>query len=755
MVARQTAIGSGSRFLDTPASSRISRDFKRLRLPLLVAGLLGAACGPVRGQELQGFDQRKKASVQASETSFVTPAAVTTAAGVCRTVLQVMYGDTTVDLPPGYFHAGEEHIRLRLRSYNGQLAGPTLRVHPGDLLRIRLLNQLPDQSPDDRRRVAHGDGPHEFNVTNLHTHGLHVSPDDPADNAFLEIRPGQTHEYEFQIPKDHPAGTLWYHPHKHGSVGVQVASGMSGALIVEGGLDEIPEIKAAAEKIFLIQQIPFRLDEKRFGVIDTDFIYPDPEAGCDAPQLLTLINGALEPVIEMAPGEVQRWRFIHAGIVEHLKIALIEETGSEEREHPVDEIAVDGLALGRRITKPTVDLYPGYRSDVLVTAGDSEGVYYLIDEESTELESLRNDRGTTTESRHYLARIMVRGKPRKMSLPSDTDLARCKPFRPIADDEIAAGSQFELKFEYRLQLMPNGKKEERFLINGQTMGSGDLVRTVRLNTAEEWTLNAAQGKHPFHIHVNPFEVIVRDDSGRIVDRVWRDTLFVPARKKATIRLRFLDFTGKSVMHCHILDHAENGMMRAFRIDAGAGRALDSGRAGKGLGLAELPRRAPAWELFDTEGRRHLLTDFAGRNLALVFVRSLGCLHCSRQIQSLAARRPLLDEAGLTVVLVSADGPDALLNAKVEDPEGTLLPFLTLSDAKGNVFRDFGCSAGGALQHGTFLIDRHGDVRWQNVGPEPYMDVESLAQLGRQFASGSNRLADDRGPAAVAPPQSRE
>jgi peroxiredoxin len=387
-----------------------------------------------------------------------------------------------------------------------------------------------------------------------------------------------------------------------------------------------------------------------------------------------------------------------------------------------------------------------------VKAGDAEGDYYLIDEESTEPESLRTDRGTTTETRRYLARVAVRGKPRNMPLPADADLARCKPFKDIADEELSPGPPFELKFEYRLEPAADGKKQERFLMNGQTMGSGDPVRTVRLNAAEEWTLNAAQGKHPFHIHVNAFEVITRDSSGRVIDRLWRDTLFVPARKKATIRMKFLDFTGKSVMHCHILDHSENGMMRVFQVVGEDGRPVEPRKPSQALGLPGLPRPAPAWELVDARGRVHRLTDFAGRSLALVLVRSLGCLHCSQQIQALAARDRDLNARGTTVVLISADPPEALPGS--DDSGGASLPFLALSDPKGRVFRDYGCASGPEPQHGTFLIDRHGDVRWQAVGPEPYMDIERLVELVRQPASDSGRIAGDRGPAAPAPPQSR-
>jgi FtsP/CotA-like multicopper oxidase with cupredoxin domain len=93
-------------------------------------------------------------------------------------------------------------------TYNGSTPGPTLRVRPGDELTITLDNRL--------------DTP-----TNLHTHGLHVSPEGDSDNVFVMVDPGQQHTYRYQIPPDHPSGTFWYHPHHHGQVAPQPARSSS------------------------------------------------------------------------------------------------------------------------------------------------------------------------------------------------------------------------------------------------------------------------------------------------------------------------------------------------------------------------------------------------------------------------------------------------------------------------------------------------------------------------------------------------
>src|SRR5436190_11839180 len=105
--------------------------------------------------------------------------------------------------------------------YEGAFPGPTLRVRPGDFLQIELINDLNEE-------------------TNLHTHGFHVSPQSPGDNVLLHIPPGGRFTYQYTIPSNHPAGTYFYHPHRHGLAANQTFKGMSGMIIIEGDIDQIP-----------------------------------------------------------------------------------------------------------------------------------------------------------------------------------------------------------------------------------------------------------------------------------------------------------------------------------------------------------------------------------------------------------------------------------------------------------------------------------------------------------------------------------
>jgi FtsP/CotA-like multicopper oxidase with cupredoxin domain len=93
-----------------------------------------------------------------------------------------------------------------LLSYNGQIPGPLLEAHAGDTVRIKFTNKLSQP-------------------TNLHYHGLHIPSTGNADNIFLSVPPNETLTYEFTLPKNHPAGTFYYHPHIHKLVAEQVFGG--------------------------------------------------------------------------------------------------------------------------------------------------------------------------------------------------------------------------------------------------------------------------------------------------------------------------------------------------------------------------------------------------------------------------------------------------------------------------------------------------------------------------------------------------
>jgi hypothetical protein len=350
-----------------------------------------------------------------------------------------------IALPGAAREGGPEEAEML--TYNGRPVGPTIRVRRGTTLKINLINELPGTgAPPVTVDPEQADQPHDLYTTNLHSHGLHVSPQGNSDDVFREIPPGGSFQYRFTIPADHPAGTFWYHPHKHGSVAYQMANGMAGALIVEGDgtsgpvqdLEAIPGIAGARERILVFQQLTLQ-QEHGVGWVDPNDVYrepPNPDAY--AP---TLINGVLMPTFTIHPREVQRWRFIHAGTEAPILLYWYNEQGLRIRKIPIYVIAIDGLATGKLTGRPGVLLYPGDRTDVLLKAPGDPGTYTLCTEEEDE-----SSPAAQPPVVKQLAKLVVHGAERDMKLPLAASLARCRPFEPIDPAECTV--KRDLVFDY-------------------------------------------------------------------------------------------------------------------------------------------------------------------------------------------------------------------------------------------------------------------------------------------------------------------
>ncbi|MDP8993831.1 MAG: multicopper oxidase family protein [Pseudomonadota bacterium] len=321
---------------------------------------------------------------------------------------------------------------VELRSYrghgivDGSFVAPTLRVRPGETLRVRLDNRLP---PCSEAQLREG---RCFNDTNLHTHGLWVSPAGNSDNVLVSIRPGSRFQYEYSIPADHPAGTFWYHPHRHGSGYVQVGSGMAGALIVTG--DRLPTAERPgdidillrdrhgpfAERVLLFQQIqygcldaagaiqgrregglfvrPWSCPAGQPGRVET----PDQDEDWRFSGRFTGINGQIQPQLDGArAGRFERWRLVHAGTREpiHLRLYRLAEGATDLRSVRAGEqaawmsrycqgepltlwqIALDGLTRSSVRRTDEAVLFPGDRMDV-VTYFPEAGRYCVVQDTS-------------------------------------------------------------------------------------------------------------------------------------------------------------------------------------------------------------------------------------------------------------------------------------------------------------------------------------------------------------------------------------
>jgi FtsP/CotA-like multicopper oxidase with cupredoxin domain len=394
-----------TRFASQSLPSLSRRRFLRnsgLATALLAPGLVGLAVERSRGAGEAGMDSQGHSG--GDTTRGVPHAAFTKGEALIQPeVRRSANGELQTSLRVGYTYKDIGGYRLSLRSYEGTTPGPTLRVRPGDVLRIRLTNNLPpnpDPVPVDMSL------PHHFNTTNFHFHGAHVSPSGIADNIFRSMEPGQSYDIEIAIPKDHTRGTYWYHPHHHGSADVQMTSGMAGVVIIEGDFDDVPEIAAATERVLLLNEVLF---DYRGTIESYDTVWPEA-----VPRFLS-INGQREPTIRMRPGEVQRWRIVHTGHEDNPRISV--------DKHALHTIAFDGIRRSQIDRFDNLEIAPGQRADVLVQAGPP-GTYSLA--------AIANDQGYPSPV-GPLATLVVEGEPLAMRLPTALGPG---PHATIRDEEV-------------------------------------------------------------------------------------------------------------------------------------------------------------------------------------------------------------------------------------------------------------------------------------------------------------------------------
>lgn len=570
--------------------------------------------------------------------------------------------------------------QVRLRAYQDATrpndpskpyVAPTLVARPGNTVRILMRNLLPEE-PGCPGHGPDINVPHCFNTTNLHSHGLWVSPAGISDNVLRTLPPNKTftYEYEYNIPLDHPAGTFWYHPHVHGSTAIQVASGLAGALIVKG--DRVPQLAAGGgvipgdvdvllkdspDKTFVFQQIQYicrdpsqppgpsglrpskknpdgtwRCDKDDVGVLDGYDVFG---GSWKTSGRFTTVNGATTAALsqDARVGAPERWRFIHGGVGDTIRVSIrkrvkgakaldFTKIGSLKQDDIIDqqceptkeavpqfEIAADGLTRSKALERTSTFLQPGYRSDVLV-AFDEPGEYCVIDEAVNVAQSGVEG---SSDRRQLLFLVNVDPAPGKAAAPreqvtellataaeglaipkdfakaiaggirKDLDLSAFAPHKTLAGEKIDVHQQLFFSLSNATTVPTKGagvgndfdKPARRFDPN-------DFSRTLVLGNVDEWELridpnDAVKIGHPFHIHVNPFEIMsVTSADGKDLTAdptsqyfgmkgVFKDTVFIEFGVVVKVRTHYRRYVGDFVLHCHILNHEDAGMMEMVRI----------------------------------------------------------------------------------------------------------------------------------------------------------------------------------------------
>jgi FtsP/CotA-like multicopper oxidase with cupredoxin domain len=431
--------------------------------------------------------------------------------------------------------------KILTRLYNGNSTGPTFRLKPGDIFRVKLNNNMPP-NPDENEMPPSHNFPNKINTINLHTHGLSVSPKDSSDNPFIQVKPGESFQYNIKIPLNHQEGTFWYHSHRHGSIWAQLSGGLSGTLIIEGMTDEIPAIKSMTEKIMVIQSFFFDKTHK--------FPYPNFKAPgiveiFPTDSLQFTLNGKTSGVINMKPGEIQRWRVVnaHMGNFEYLT------TFNENGIIPLYYYAIDGINLSQPAYQDSVLLAAGNRVDVFFKAPSKPGLCTLriVDVEPF----------TKAVTNYDLIVINVQGEPNEMALPSS--IPTPERYKIITDDEIT--NQRTMIFSNEFTQSPINI----FYIDDKLFDENHTDIAVKEGDVEEWKLiNPTEEVHPFHLHINPI-LVTEINNVKQNPPYWCDVINIPPKGSLKFRTRFEEFDGKTVLHCHNVLHEDLGMMQVIEI----------------------------------------------------------------------------------------------------------------------------------------------------------------------------------------------
>lgn len=392
--------------------------------------------------------------------------------------------------------------RISMWTYNGLLPGPRIEARIGNTVRIRFKNSLPES-------------------TTIHWHGVRVPEAmDGVPAVQSPIAAGAEFTYEFVVPD---AGTFWYHPHVRSDE--QVERGLYGSLVVRG--DNEPT--TTTDRVVVLDDL----------LVNSDWTLAafDPmQAMVGRQGNLILTNGRAHPIAPMERGGLHRFRFINAANARYFRLAL--------PGHRLIQIGSDGgrLTAAREIDE--VLLVPGERADVLVVMAGDAG-------EALDWKSLRYDRGHGTgELPDAVVFQSKNGNAEPISTPAMPTTLTSIPALP------AATVQRKLKLE---ESMDHGSNGPVFSINGQVHPDTDPLN-AQLGDVEEWSIvNATEMDHPFHLHGFRFQVVSAGGKAPAFT-AWRDTINIPADQTVVFRVRLEDHPGIWMFHCHILEHAERGMM---------------------------------------------------------------------------------------------------------------------------------------------------------------------------------------------------
>jgi FtsP/CotA-like multicopper oxidase with cupredoxin domain len=404
-------------------------------------------------------------------------------------------------------------------TYNGGVPGPLIRIRVGDRLIAHFTNTLPQP-------------------TTVHWHGIRlpIAMDGVPEHSQPEVRTGETFTYDFVVPD---AGLFWYHPHVMSAA--QVGFGLYGALLVED-----PAEKEA-----------IGVDDELVLVLSDMSIVPEgtleaPDAGGSIGNMFgregshVLVNGREQSKLVVRSGVPQRWRIVNTAKSRYFNLDL---DGTVFR-----QIGGDGGLQEYAVDSESLVLAPGERADVIVTPRGAPG-------SEVTLRSILFYRGFGTVEGRFpyndLITIAFADAPEYVG-PKLPDVHR--DLAPLSKTGATA-------VDLELTVIQPADAAPEYQISGRLFDPTRKTIRARLGDTQIWTVtNKSSWSHPLHLHGFFFQVL--DETGAPVRPLaWKDTVNIPFDQTVRLIVRFDDRPGSWMFHCHILDHAEGGLMGMVEVGA--------------------------------------------------------------------------------------------------------------------------------------------------------------------------------------------
>jgi FtsP/CotA-like multicopper oxidase with cupredoxin domain len=407
--------------------------------------------------------------------------------------------------------------RVTAWTYDGGLPGPLIRARVGDRLIVHFKNELPEP-------------------TTVHWHGVRVpiEMDGVPGISQPEVAQGGTFTYDFVL---RDAGLYWYHPHVMSAA--QVGFGLYGALLVEDPQDPVTVPDALT---IVLSDIGF--DHK--GVLEP------ADSGGPAGMVFgregahVLVNGKVRPTLRARAGALQRWRIVNAA---KSRFFFLDLDGQ-----PFTTIGSDGGFIEKPVTSEVLLVTPGERVDVLVAPRGKPN-------ESMVLRALLYNRGYGSVEYRSVEEILTIAFDGRAPLPK-------APLPTVSRAITPPRAEGATPVDIVLTLPPAGPDgNSEFRVDGVPFWKAKPY-LARLGETQLWTIkNESKWDHPFHLH-GFFFIPVDARGAPLRPMAWKDTLNIPMESTARFLVTFDERPGEWMFHCHILDHADGGLMGTVKVGDG-------------------------------------------------------------------------------------------------------------------------------------------------------------------------------------------